>query len=84
MENIKEISIKNWTCYFFDDLITIRDFDTNLLKIDKKTYENSGIYYVGYITTKDYDYVKIISVNPLYIIIDQVDGLIEKKMEINT
>ena len=84
MENIKEISIKNWTCYFFDDMITIRDFDTNLLKIDKKTYENSGIYYVGYITTKDYDYLKIISVNPLYIIIDQVDGLIEKKMEINT
>ena len=34
---------------------------------------------------KDSDYVKINSVNPLYIIINEVDGSIsEKKMEINT
>ena len=31
---------------------------------------------------KDYDYLKINSVNPLYLIIDKADGYAEKKMEI--
>ena len=61
MGNIKEINIKNWTYYFFDDMINITNFDPKLLKIDKKSYKNIGIYYIGYITVKDY--VKINSVN---------------------
>ena len=32
---------------------------------------------------KHSDYVKINSVNPLYLIIGEVDGCIKKKMEIN-
>ena len=79
MGNIKEINIKNRTYYFFDDIINIKDFDSNLLKIDKKSYKNIDIYYIGYITMKDFDYVKINSVNPLYLIIDKVDGFIEEK-----
>ena len=35
MGNIKEINIKSRTYYFFDDIINIKDFDPNLLKIDK-------------------------------------------------
>ena len=35
MEHIKEIDIKNQTYYFFDSIINIKDFDPNLLKIDK-------------------------------------------------
>ena len=35
MGNIKAISIKNRTYYFFDDMINIKNFDPNLLKIDK-------------------------------------------------
>ena len=35
MGSIKEINIKNRT-YFFDDMINIKNFDSNLLKIDKK------------------------------------------------
>ena len=35
MRNIKQINIKNWTYYFFNDEINIKDFDSNLLKIDK-------------------------------------------------
>ena len=73
MGKIKEINIKNRTYYFFDDMINIKNFDPNLLKIDKKSYKNNSIYYIGYITMKDSDYVKINSVNPLYLIIDQVD-----------
>ena len=64
-------------------MINIKDFDSNLLKIDKKSYKNIDIYYIGYITMKDSDYVKINSVNPLYLIIEKVDGYIEEKMEIN-
>ena len=65
MGNIKEISIKNRTYYFFDFIINIEDFDPNLLKIDKKSYKNINIYYTGFITMKNSDYVKIKSVNPL-------------------
>ena len=39
MGNIKQINIKNRTYYFFDDMINIRDFDPNLLKISKKSYK---------------------------------------------
>ena len=59
MGNIKEINIKNRTYYFFDDMINIKDFDPNLLKIDKKSYKNINIYYIGYITVKDSDDVKL-------------------------
>ena len=79
MGNIKEINIKNQTYYFFDDMINIKDFDPNLLKIDKKSYKNIDIYYIGYITVKDSYYVKINSVNPLYLIISEVDGYIKEK-----
>ena len=39
MGNIKEMNIKNQTYYFFNDMINIKDFDPNLLKIDKKSYK---------------------------------------------
>ena len=79
MGNIKEINIKNWTYYFFDDIINITNFDPNLLKIDKSLYKNIDIYYIGYITLKDSDYVIINSINLLWLIIDEVDGHFEEK-----
>ena len=33
-------------------MINIKNFDSNLLKIDKKSYKNIGVYYIGYITIK--------------------------------
>ena len=57
-------------------MIKINAFDPNLLKIDKKKYKNIDIYYIGYIPMKDFDYVKINSVNPLYFIINEADGSI--------
>ena len=57
---------------------------TMILKIDKKLYKNIDFYYISYITMKDSDYVKINSVNPLYLIIGKVDGYIKVKIEINT
>ena len=69
MRKIKEINIKNRAYYFFDDMINIKDFRPNLLKIDKNSYKNIGIYYIGYIIIKNSDHVKINSVNLLYITI---------------
>ena len=74
MGNIKEINIKNGTYYFFDDIINIKKFYPKLVKICNKSYKNIDIYYMGYITVKDSDYVKINSVNHLYLIIGKVDG----------
>ena len=52
MGSIRDINMKNRTYYFYDDMINIKDFDSNLLKIDKKSFKNIVIYYIGYITQK--------------------------------
>ena len=79
MGNIKEINAKNWTYYLFHDTINVKDFDSNILKIDKKSYKSTDIYYVWHITIKDFNYVKVNSVNALYLIIGEVDGCIKEK-----
>ena len=79
MGNTKEINMKSWSYYFFDDMINIKNFDPNLLKVDKKLHKNIDIYYIDYITMKDLDYVKINSVNSQYLIIGEGDGYIEEK-----
>ena len=79
MGTVKQIDIKNRTYYFYNDLIIIKKFDSNLLKIDKKSYKDIGIYNIGYITIKKIDdYENIYSVNPLYLIIDHASGYIEE------
>ena len=79
---IKSINIKNGAYYFFNGIINIEVFYSNLLKIDKKSYKNFDIYYTGYITIKKTgDYENIYSVNPLYLIIGEVDGFIEEENE---
>ena len=70
MGRTKELNIKNQTYYFFDDMIDRRNFQSNVLKIDKKRYKDFDIYCIGYITMKKFnDYEHIHSVNPLYLII---------------
>ena len=60
-------------------MIDITNFDPNLLKFDKKFYNSINIYYIGYIIMKDSDYVKINNVNPLHLIIDEVNGQFEEE-----
>ena len=62
MEEIKQINIKNQTHYFYNDIINLENFKSNLLKIDKKTYKNIGIYNIGYITLKKLMIVKTLTV----------------------
>ena len=52
MENFKEINIKDRTYYFLNDMINIKNFDSSLLKVDKKSYKNNGICHIEYITTR--------------------------------
>ena len=59
-------------------MINIKNFDPNLLKVEKKLYKNIDVYYISYITMKDSDYIKINSINSLYLIINEVDGYLEE------
>ena len=52
MGTVKQIDNKNWAYYFYNDIVDIKNFDPILLKIDKKSYKDTSIYYIGYITTK--------------------------------
>ena len=73
----KQLDIKNRTYYFYNDLINIKDFDAKLLKLDKKISMALNIYYIGYVTKKPEWNVN--SVNPLYLMINRIDGFIEEK-----
>ena len=70
VNKVKDIEIKNRTYYFFDD-INIKNFDPNNIKIYEKLYKNIFFYYIEYVTIKDSKYVKINSVNPLYLILNK-------------
>ena len=59
MGEVKQINIKNRTYYFYNDMINLKNFEPNLLKIDRKSYKNIGIYNIGYITIKKKMIVKI-------------------------
>ena len=79
MGNINQINIKNCTYYFFNDMINIKDFDSTLIQLDKKSYRIIGIYNISYITIKKLDdYENIDNVNPLYLIIGKADAYIEE------
>ena len=79
MGTVKQIDIKNWTYYFYKDIIDLKSFKSNLLKIDKKSYKDIGIYNIGYITIKKIgDCENIYCVNPLYLRITHANGYIEE------
>ena len=80
MGQVKQISIKNQKYYFFDDMIKIKNFLSILLKIDKKSYQDIDIYFIGYITIKKFgDCENIHSVNPLHLIFHSATGHFKEK-----
>ena len=82
MGEIKQINIKNQTYYLYNDQINLKDFDARLWKIDKKDYNEIDIYYIAYVTVKKIDNCKNInSINPLYLMIDEMIGHFEEKNE---
>ena len=62
-------------------MINLQDFESNLLKVDKKSYKNIDIYYTGYITIKKInDCENVHSVNPLYLLVNHASRYIEEKI----
>ena len=76
MGSIKKINIEDPTDYFFN-MIDIKNFDSNLLKIDKLNIinKNIDIYNIKHTTIKDLDYK-----NP-HLIFSKIDGYIEENNE---
>ena len=79
MGTVKQIDINNRTYYFYNDIIYLESFTLILLKNDKKSYKDIGIYNIRYITIKKIgDCGKIYIVNPLYLRIIHANGYIEE------
>ena len=77
MGEVKQINIKNQTYYLYNDMINLKDFESGLLKIDRKHYKGINIYYMT--IKKIDDYESIYSVNPLYLQVNHANGYIEEK-----
>ena len=80
MGEVKEINIINRGYYFCDNIVNIKNFHSNLLKIEKKPHEDIDIHCISYIMIKEFsDYENIRSVNPLYLKIHSVTGHFKEK-----
>ena len=71
INKVKDMSIKS-------NIINVKKFDPNNIKIDEKLYKNIFIYYIEYVTFKEQKNVKINSVNPLYLVINKVNRYFEE------
>ena len=63
---LKEVDIKNRTCYYFEDRITNRDIYSVDILLDEKMYENISVYDISYKTS--------MGPKPLCIRFDKIDG----------
>ena len=70
MENnqLKKVPNRNRTCYYFNDIIKLEDFDLDNILIDKKSHKNILIY--------DILYKNLIGSKPLRIRFDKIDEII--------
>ena len=48
-----KINIKNRTCYYFDDMMTVIDIDFNNILLNEISYKNLLIYNISYRTVMD-------------------------------
>ena len=67
-DELKEIDIKSCTCYYFDGIINIEDFNLDNILIDEKSYGNILVY--------DISYKSIIDSKPLRIKFNKIDRFI--------
>ena len=73
---VESLKIKN-KYYFWDDMVYLDDFNVKLVKVVRReSLIGVDIYYIGYVVNKpQYD---IKSVNPLYLIVKNLFGRVEK------
>ena len=73
----RQLNIKNRTYYHYNDLINVLKFGAGNLKLDKKTWKDLDIYYIGYVNKKlDWS---VNSINLLYLLINRVFGSVPEK-----
>ena len=85
MGTVKQIKLKNRTYYVYSAIINIENFDSSLLKLDKKSYKGIGIYNIGYITIKKIgDCKNIYNVNPLQLVLPMEVDILKIQMKMNT
>ena len=72
---IRQLNIKSKTYHFYNDLINIKNFNSNKLKLDRKGVLGY-VYYIGYITKKPQCHV--FRVNPMYLMINKIKGHFEE------
>ena len=72
---LKEINIRNHTCYCFEDIININDLNVDKILIDKKSYKNIIIQNVAYKSP--------CAVNRSFIIFENVDRCIKNMIALN-
>ena len=65
MNNLKKSNVENHTCYYFDDIIQIEDFDFENILLDQKLYKN--------ILFNDISYETFIGAKPLRVRFHKVD-----------
>ena len=74
---IKSLKIKNKSMFYPNDMIQLNNFDSQLLKINKReNRENNNIYYISYKINKPKHNIN--SIDNLYFVIDHLYGTIEK------
>ena len=73
----KSLKIKNESMFYPNDMIQLNNFDSQLLKTNKReNRENNNIYYISYkIDKPEHD---IDSINNCYFVVDHLYGKIEK------
>ena len=67
-KDLKEIDIKNRTCYEFDNIIKDIDIYFSDILLDEKLYENISVYDISYKT--------LTGPKPLCIRLDEIDGFV--------
>ena len=72
----KYLKITNESMFYPNDMIQLNNFDSQLLKINKReNRESNNIYYISYeINKPEHD----ININNLYFVVDYLRGKIEK------
>ena len=73
----KQLNIQNRAYYFYNDLISLWNFNERNLKVDKKSWKDLDIYYLDYIDKNSEWHVN--SVNQLYFIVNRVYGSISEE-----
>ena len=80
MEKVKQINITKSNILFFNGMINMKNFHSNLLTLDKTSYKEIDIFNIGCIMIKKFgDCENISSINPSYLIIHSTTGHFKEK-----